>query len=74
VTVLVSYEAETGTANRWYQEASGKKPIRTHTAEVLPPEEWTDAAIPLDMLLRIFRHSPSPEHQIGTHAYEAAVK
>jgi hypothetical protein len=71
VTVLVSYDHETGVANRWVKETHTKL-TRTHTAEVLPPEEWTEAAVPLDMLLWVFRRAPDDQHRIGVMAYSAA--
>lgn len=69
MTVLACYTHETGMLNRLVKGTHSKL-IRTHTAEVLPPEEWTEAAVPLDVLIRVFRSAPADEHRIGACSYE----
>lgn len=71
MTVLACYDPETGMLNRWVKETHTKL-IRTHTADILPPEEWTEAAIPLDVLIRVFRQSPADEHRVGVCSYAGA--
>jgi hypothetical protein len=71
VTVLVCYNTQAHTLNRWVKEPH-QKLVRTHTLDFEVPDPYPENAIPMADVLRFFRASPPDEDRVGVLAYSAA--